>query len=73
MVKKSLDVCYMHNLKHHIDNPTRITPNSSSCIDQIISNIPNFISQINNDPPVSTNDHNTIGIRLCFTVFREKS
>ena len=38
--KKLLDICNIHNLHHHIKEPTRITPNSNSCIDQIISGVP---------------------------------
>ena len=70
---KLLDICSVQNLHCHINSPTRITSTSSSCLDQVLSNIPNFISQVIIEPPVSTNDHNTIGVRLSFQVYKEKS
>ena len=65
------EICSLHNLELHIQQPTRITALSQSCLDQIISNIPNFISGISVDPPVSTNDHCTVGAKLKFKIFSE--
>jgi len=62
---KNLDnLCVNHNLKCHINEPTRITPTSQSCLDQILSNIPNFITNPKVMPPVSTNDHCTVSVEV---------
>ena len=65
------EMCLLHNLECHIHQPTRITEFSQTCLDQIISNIPNFISDIIIDPPVSTNDHCTVGVKLKFNLYSE--
>ena len=64
--KRLLEVCSLQNLTYHITEPTRITGSSSSCLDQILTNFPNFVSSTSVDMPVSTNDHCTIGIQLKF-------
>ena len=66
--KKLLELCTLHNLLCHIKDPTRITSETSSCLGQIISNIPNFVSSVNVEPPISTNDHHTIGANLRFHI-----
>ena len=47
----------------HVSQPTRITKTSSSCLDQILSNIPDKISNIDISAPVSTNDQCTVKIK----------
>ena len=71
--RKLRDLCNLHNLYCHIAEPTRITETSSTCIDQIISNVPHFISCTFVEPPVSTNDHNTVGANISFGVERDKA
>ena len=66
--KKLLELCTLHNLLCHIKDLTRITSETSSCLDQIISNIPNFVSSVNVEPPISTNDHHTISANLRFHI-----
>ena len=66
--KKLLELCALHNLLCHIKDPTRITSETSSCLDQIISNIPNFVSSVNVEPPISTNDHHIISANLRFHI-----
>ena len=56
----------LHNLVCHIKVPTRITAESSSCLNQIISNIPNFVSSVNVEPPISINDHHTVNDNIRF-------
>ena len=63
---KLIDFCLTYNLECHVTEPTRITQNSQSCLDQIISNIPNFVSSVVVEHPVSTNDHCTVGVELKF-------
>ena len=70
---KLKDLCNLHNLYCHINEPTRVTETTSTCLDQIISNIPHFISCIFVEPPVSTNDHNTVGVKVSFAVERDKA
>ena len=62
--KKLKEICLSNDLKIHINEPTRITSSTETCLDQIISNIPNFVSLNVVDPPVSTNDHFTVGAYL---------
>lgn len=71
--KKLKDTCISNDLKIHINEPTRITSSSKTCLDQIISNIPNFVARIVVDPPVDTNDHCTVGAYLKFKLPFEKA
>lgn len=45
-----------------INEPAKITPNSKTVLDQVLSNAPNFISKTDVISPVSANDHCTVGI-----------
>jgi len=71
--RKLLTLCSAHNLHHHVHEPTRITSDSSSCLDQILSNVPNFVSSVTVECPVSTNDHCTVGVSLLFKVVSDPS
>ena len=62
-----------HHLVAHIDSPTRITPNSSSILDQFITNIPNFVKNVTVEAPVSSNDHCTVGMDLLFRIDKKKA
>ena len=66
------DLVDNNHLVLHIDEPTRITPHSRSIPDQFITNIPCYVSRVQFDPPVSTNDHCTIGIELLFKMENAK-
>ena len=66
--RKLLELCQIHDLHCHVNEPTRITSQSSACLDQIITNIPNFVTSVQVDCPLSTNDHCTVGIDLAFKV-----
>ena len=57
----------------HVSQPTRITETSSSCLDQILSNIPDKISNVDISAPVSTNDHCTVTIKLRYQCERQYS
>lgn len=67
---KLADFVSVNNFKLHINEPTRITPSSSTILDQFITNIPNYITNIIIDEPVSNSDHCTIGIQLQFRIKR---
>ncbi len=56
----------LNNLSQHINEPTRITETTSTILDQFISNIPYLIHDAKVLPPLLTNDHCTISIKLCF-------
>lgn len=71
--KKLLNFCISNNFLHHINESTRITDSTSSCLDQIISNIPNFVSKVFVDAPVSTNDHSTVGVKLKFNLVHDRA
>lgn len=66
-----LNLCNMHNFTYHINEPTRITSHSKTCLDQILSNIPINVSSSFVQAPVSTNDHCTIGIEFNFKIITD--
>ena len=70
--KKLKDFVDLNNFVMHINSPTRITPFSSSILDQFLTNIPNFVKKTTIESPVSTNDHCTIGLHLLFRIARGK-
>ena len=57
-----------NNFELHINNPTRITPNSATILDQIITNFPNCFGRVNIDPPLPGCDHNVISIACSFEI-----
>ena len=67
------DLCASQNLVYHVDEPTRITENTQTCLDQIITNMPNFVRSVAVLPPVSTNDHCTVGCELNFKLPFDKA
>ena len=48
----------------HVKEATRITEHSKTILDQFISNIPHMVKSVRVLPPVSTNDHCTITMKL---------
>ena len=68
--KKMVDICNLFNLKLHIDKPTyfNMRNNTSSILDQFISNCSMFIKKIEVDDPVSVNDHSIICFWLNFKI-----
>ena len=71
--KKLVDLCIVSNLLCHIKAPTRITPNSNTCLDQIMSNIPNLISDTKVEPPIPTTDHCSVRVTVNFKIAVEKA
>ena len=69
--RKMIDFCTVNSLTVHVNEPTRITENTSSCLDQIITNIPNYVQNINVTTPVANSDHCTVSANLLFR--RKKS
>ena len=57
---------YQNHMHIHVDKPTRITPNSSTCLDQIISNIPFLLQHISIMQPICGSDHNTVTAEFGF-------
>ncbi len=55
-----------NNLSSHINEPTRITTTSESCLDRIVSNFPQLTDSPHVIGPLLRNDHCTIGITLKF-------
>ena len=64
--KKLIDVCAENCFTMHINQPTRITETTSSCLDQIITNIPNFVRSTNISAPLTNCDHCTASANLLF-------
>ena len=62
-----------NHLVIHINKPTRVTANTSKILDQFLSNIPDFMKKVTVAPPVSTNDHATIGLDLLFRAKKKKA
>jgi len=48
----------------HINEPTRITDNTSTCLDQIITNMPNFVRNTNVPGPLANCDHCLVSANL---------
>ena len=71
--KKLKQMCFSQNMSFLIDEPTRITKNTATILDQVVTNVPNFVTKIEVSPPVSTNDHCTVGVHLNFRINREPS
>ena len=71
--KKLVGMCIVSNLQCHVKEPTRITSNSNTCLDQILSNIPNLILEVKVEPPISTNDHCTVSVIVNFKIAVEKA
>ena len=51
----------MHNYE-----PTRITVNTSSVLEQVVTKDPNIVSNIEVLPPICNSDHCTLGVNLNF-------
>ena len=69
--RKLKQMCHLQNLKCMISEPTRITSSSSSTLDQVLTNSPFFIKGVTVTPPISTNDHCTVGITVNFKVKKD--
>ena len=65
--------CDTNSLTVHINVPTRITENSSTILDQFLSNIPEKVINSNVLAPLSTNDHCTITLTLSFKKQKAKA
>ena len=64
--KKLIDICASNCLSMHINQPTKITETTSSCLDQVIANIPNFVRSTNTSAPLANCDHCTVSANLLF-------
>ena len=62
----------LNNLTQHINLPTRITSNSSTILDQCLSNCPMFIRGAGVLPPLANNDHCTIHLKVLFKADQSK-
>ena len=64
-----------NHLTYLVEKTTRITDRSSTVLDQILINAPNFVKRVEVSPPVSTtcNDYCTIGVHLNFKISKELS
>ena len=71
--KRLKDLCYANNLQILINEPTRFTETKQSCLDQILTNMPNFVKSTSVIPPLSTNDHCTVSIELNFKLPKDKA
>ena len=60
------------HLSAHVDKPTRITAVSSTCLDQIISNIPYLFKNINIISPIGTSDHCVVAAQFGFNIDKLK-
>ena len=58
--------CNLNNLQSLVNQPTRITENSATSLDQILTNIDHFIKRVNVEPPLSSCDHCIISSDFLF-------
>jgi exonuclease III len=63
----------MNNMQCLINEPTRTTENSSSILDQIITNATHFVKKTVIHPPIATCDHATISLDLLFRIKKQSS
>lgn len=59
-----------YNLSSYVNEPTRITPNSSTLIDIIFSNNDNIVKNVNVTPPICS-DHSVINFSIPDSVFKQ--
>ena len=62
--RKVLDPCVQHSLHYCINEPTRSTETSKTCLDQILTNAPNFMCESSAAPPICDNDNCSVGIKI---------
>ena len=67
------DFCASNNLQILISEPTRITERTQTCLDQILTDMPNFVKTTSVLPPVSNNDHSTVAVVLDFNIPLDKA
>ena len=65
------NLCNAFNFTVHINEPTRITATSATILDQILSNIPTFISSSSVFPPIATSDHCVVTVTVDFNIASE--
>jgi hypothetical protein len=70
---KLIQLCTNNNLQFLINEPTRITATSHTVLDQILTNAPNFISDVTVSPPLSTNDHCTVSANINFKIQKKST
>ena len=58
--------CTTNFLVPHVHEPTRITNNTSSCLDQIISNMPAYVQEPQVLPPIANCDHCVVSTTILF-------
>ena len=61
-----------NHLSAHVDQPTRITAVSSTCFDQIISNIPYLLKNVTIISPIGTSDHCVVAAQFGFNIEKRK-
>ena len=71
--KKLIALTENNNLSIHIKEPTRVTAQTQTILDQFITNIPHMVTSVTVSPPVSNNDHCTIALQLKFHTPKAKS
>lgn len=65
---KLSNFCQFNGLSILIHEPTRITQNSQTILDQFLTNMPGIINQVKVEPPLGLNDHCTVSCYLNFNV-----
>lgn len=60
------DLLRVNNLYQMVNKPTRITENSESLLDLIITDAPSYIQQHGQHPPISNLDHNIVYCSIVF-------
>ena len=58
--QRLINLCYSFNYNIHVKEPTRITSQNQSILDQVITSRVDLVDKIEVLPPVSTNDHLTV-------------
>ena len=69
--RKLNEFCKYQNLECLVKEPTRITDTSATILDQLLTNSACYVKKVEVSPPVSTNDHCTVGCHLDFKINKE--
>ena len=59
-----------NHFRIHVNEPTRITLNTATILDQFVSNLQDMLYDVTVLPPVSHNDHCTISAQLKFKTYK---
>ena len=67
------EFAFVNSLKQHITKPTRITNNSETILDQILTNFSSLVKHVGIEAPISSSDHCLVEISCSFKIMKKKA